>query len=809
METGDESTTAHTAQPPAAAGRHAAGAIRQGRGGVRRRIAVRGTTALLAAALLALALPVTAPATPFRQAGATDTTPPPIDLAIAVDESGSLSADDVERERDAADRIAVSEVNAQSRITVLGFASATRRGQTPVDEVCPTTALSPVAKERMGSCVGKLAKREKGQGDGTDFPAAIRQAVNRLTTNSTGGPRMLFLLTDGLLNVNDSPSYGQDVQSRERNSRLALAAALDEARKAQVQIWPLGFGSADPKALADMAAAGYQGACTNLAGATPKATVVDSAALGSTLQSAFAGARCLVTDEPQEGKPPADIYLRISPLATLATIVVSKGDAAVTADFYDPQGTKVRGSGEADGSHLQLSGAEQEVESLQITDPRPGRWRVHLDAPADHRSKLATVGVQWRGALRSSITLTPAAPHPGQQAAVQLHLQTRDGLPVTDPADVQTLQVSAELSGDGFDDRPITLRNDGSAGEGTFSGAVTVPATATGALEVVGVLGAVGLSADHRPFVTRIAVVNPDVTAYLDVSHADDKAGARLNPGKHVSFVVKAANTATTTHTLRVQLLDTRPGDLSVTPTAITLKPGESTTVTGRLMVGDQVPQGELSGRLQVFDTAHPGQPLDARLITVRVVPEPGAARRVWDAWWPAIVAVLLLLAGLAAWLVVRHRITISATDPGGLELCLLEAGAEEEEEEEGERSKLVVRSSAVGKNGWYGFAVVRDNSAPRLAPMPVGPYFVRRDRNRLAQLRQPGSAQTSVRYRQSVPVDQGRLRLRIDPGTRATRAPGTWLPSLLRPRPKTTRQSKASEHRPPTRSDSTYHADM
>jgi hypothetical protein len=811
METGDESTTEHTARLPAAH-RRTAGAVRHGRG-VRRRTAVRGTTALLTAALLTLALPAAAPAAPVRPGAltgtatgtASDTAPGPIDLAIAVDESGSLGAADVERERDAADRIAVSEVNARSRITVLGFASATRRGQTPVDEVCPTTALSPVAKERMGSCIGRLAKREKGQGDGTDFPAAIRQAVDRLTTNSTGGPRMLFLLTDGLLNVDDSPSYGTDVDSRGRNSRIALAAALDEARKAEVQIWPLGFGAADAKALADMAAAGYQGACTDLPGASPRATVVEPAALGSTLQSDFAAARCLVADKPQEGKPPTDIYLRISPLATLATIVVSKGDAAVTADFYDPRGTKVRGSGKTDSSQLQLSGAEQEVESLRITDPRPGRWRVHLDAPADHRSKLATVGVQWRGALRSSITLTPAAPRPGQQATVQLHLQTRDGLPVTDPADVRTLRVSAELSGDGFDDLPVTLRNDGGAGDGTFSGTVTVPSTATGALEVVGVLGAVGLTADHRPFVTRIAAVSPDVTAYLDVSHADDKAAARVHPGRHVPFVIKAANAAATAHTLRVQLLDTRPGDFSVTPAVITLKPGASATVTGRLTVGGQVPRGQLSGRLQVFDTAHPGQPLDARLVIVRVVPEPGALRRLWDAWWWAIVTAVLLLAAAAGWLAVRHRITVSTTDPGGLELCLLDADTEEEEE----RSKLLVRSSAVGKNGWYGFAVVRDNSAPRLTPMPSGPYFVRRDRNRLAQLRQPGAAQSPVRYRQSVPVDQGRLRLRIDPGTRVTRTPGVWLPSFLRPGPKSTQQDKAPDRRTPVRSDSGYHTDM
>ncbi|MFC7511373.1 choice-of-anchor X domain-containing protein [Streptomyces thermocarboxydus] len=67
------------------------------------------------------------------------------------------------------------------------------------------------------------------------------------------------------------------------------------------------------------------------------------------------------------------------------------------------------------------------------------------------------------------------------KARVELTLQTRDEQGVVDPADLRRLKVSGQLTGDGFDPVPLALSDDGEdgdkdAGDGRFTGTVTVPA---------------------------------------------------------------------------------------------------------------------------------------------------------------------------------------------------------------------------------------------------------------------------------------------------------------------------------------------
>lgn len=691
----------------------------------------------------------------------------PVDAAIVVDESGSLSPQDVERERDAAERIVVGEISDRSRMTVLGFASADNDRQSPVDEVCPAATLSGVAREKLSDCIGKLKRREKNEGAGTDFPSAIRQAVDRLSEGDPKMPRVLFLLTDGILDVVDSPIYG-DPKDRKANGERHLKEALAEARAAKVQIWPLGFGKADDAALQQMAVGAYQGSCDNLPQAKPKARTVKTAeAVGDALQAAFGGARCLVSDDPIKGRTPGAIKLRISPLATLASVVVSKGDPKVTVTYFDPRGEKVEPGKDRDRSTFHLTGTGKNVEALRITDPRPGTWTVRLDAPEGHRDKLASVGVQWRGALRSSITLKPTSPRPGESAVVRLRLQTRDHEPITNREDLDRLRVSASLTGDGFQPMPITLSEDKEGG--VFAGKVTVPETASGALKAVGVLGAVGLTADHRPFPTHIAGVNDEVRAEVQVSDAT------VHPGKGTRFTLKAENQSTTERVLSVDIEDTAPGDLTISPREFTLKPGESITEYGTLRAGTDTEPRRLAGKIQVSDTTADGQVLHADLVTLDVVPVPSWLERMWDTYWWAIVPGAVLLAGLIAYGIWALRARRMRADPSGLVLRLLvpHGGGHSE------GSSLPVNTGGVVP---FRFEVVdEDSDDPRLEPRPTnGSYQLRRG-PRGGLLRMPGRAEESVRLGSAVTLPTSLVQLRIDPGSRRGAPGGGVLRPLLR----------------------------
>ncbi|AWT45991.1 MULTISPECIES: vWA domain-containing protein [Streptomyces] len=752
-------------------------ARRLGPSGVRRTAAVLALLLLGPAALGRTALP-----TPLAPA-ASDATDA-VDLAVAVDESSSLSAADVERERDAAGRIAVGEISPASRMTVLGFASADNDDQSPVDEVCPTTALDAVAREKMDDCLRRLARRGPGRGTGTDFPNAIRQGVTRLSEHGGSRPRILFLLTDGKLDVSGSPSYGTDVDSREENGRRELTKALAEARAAKVQIWPLGFGDdLDMDALRDMAEGGYRGGCTDLEAARPRADrATDSQTLGDAVQRAFAGARCLVTDPPRKDTPPADISVPLSPLATLATIVVSKGDRAVRATYYDPRGRKIEPGSRSDGSTFTLAGSGGEVESLRITDPRPGRWQVRLDAPEGHRERLASVSVQWRGAVRSSIVLTPAAPRPGEKARVELTLQTRDEQGIGDPADLRRLKVSGRLTGDGFAPLDLALADDGERGDkedddGRFTGTVTIPRQATGAVKAVGVLGAVGLTADHRPFLTRIASPNPEVRAGLRVGDAE------VHPGGSVPFRLLASNDSDRPHTLRLTLRDTQPGAVALSLTEVTLAPGDSVDRAGRLTVGGELSPRALTARMEVSDADDAARPLDAKLVQVDVTPVPSWPHRVWDAWWWALVTGAVLLAALLGGFVWHRRQVREDVSPGGL---LLRLSVSDDSGEWTTSETAVPRK----RDPWYRFDVSDpDGPSPRLDPRPTGRYAVQRDPSTGFRLRAPDGRDQSYPLGRDVPLE-GRVRLRAERGTGgrpAARRPGRprWLADLL-PRQRT-----------------------
>lgn len=685
-----------------------------------------------------------------------------VNYAVAVDESASLAPEDMKAEKAAAARIAMGDVSASSHVTVFGFAAAETGDQRAVDPVCPRTALDAVGRESIGACIGKLRSRKKSEGTGTDFPSAIRQGVHDLSTGTDPSvPRVLFLLTDGRMDVTDSEKYGGEAH-REAEGERQLEAELKNAAAQRVQIWPLGFGSAPDRAQLDrMAAGGYQKGCVELPSARPKAGKVSGPKdLGPMLEKIFAAAHCLRYKQGPSERPPATLEIGISPLATVGSIVVDKGDTEVKVTYLDPSGHKVPTSGTYRESRFELAGAGGTVEALRITDPVPGVWKVKAEAPEGHRSLPVGVSVLWQGELRGAIRMDPPSPQAGQKTTVTMRLQTREGYEIKDPRDYEGLRVRSELTGDGFAPLDLRLTDDGTGADpgrsdGSFTGTVKIPEGADGALKVIGTLTASGLSADTRSEGGQVAPGTLPVTTTLTLPEAG------VHPGATVTATLSVSSTSDVPHTLRLSVTDIGQGMLSVAPAEIVVKPGESGTRKVRVEVapadvfGDRLGDDglRLGGTVTVVDATDSGRTLVQSPLSVRVTPEPG----IWDTYWWAFMsgAVLAVLAVVAvlAWL--RQRRT--RRDPFGLVLHLVS--------EEGDI--LGEHPAGHGHKQWYEFAVVEPHRSPRIERRSHGPYAVQRSPEGGAVLRRRGGGRTKL------PV-QGRVQLTDSLSLSLGSVPGT-----------------------------------
>ncbi|MDT9690075.1 vWA domain-containing protein [Streptomyces sp. P9(2023)] len=744
-----------------------------------------GGVLLLAGALLALSGPLgtagplgpgtaeAAQATAAKAAApAPAEGPDPIDFAVVVDQSASLADKDLALETEAAALLSQGEISERSRATVIGFGSSEKPGQSPVREVCPPTVADAAGRQRLSDCVPQLTRRDAGRmGPGTDFPAAIRQAVSRLTEDGRENtPKVVFLLTDGKLDVGDSPEYGTDKASRQSNGEKRLAEELARARAASVQVWPLGFGGEiDRAALTAMAEGGYRGSCADVPGAVPRMRVVDSAAgIDKALQETFAAARCARIAHGTAGKPPADLSVTIPPIATDGSLTVGKHDPKVRVTYYDPSGRKVPTQGELDGSTFEVSGQDGPVEALRVKNPMPGRWRVNIEAPEGHRDREVAVRAIWQGRLRSEVTLDPASPRAGEEAVVEVRMQTRRGVVITDPQLLAGVSVSAVLSGPGFAPVRVRLADDGRApdrraADVRFTGRITVPATATGDLELVTDMAAPGITSDRRPLHTKITEGTPAVTAGLTVDRVT------VHPGATVRGTLDVTNNDSGPHSLRLALKDQTPGaDLKVSPATVTAEAGRKTRFDFTVTVGDGTPVGELGGQVVVLDTGDGDRDLDTAFLDVRVEAPPTW----WDRWWGAVAAAaaVLLLAG--AFTAVRLLAGIRRKDLTGVRLELLRDGQV--------LSTIGIRKGQ-SRGGEYLFTIEEARGAApalRRARGSAAAHRLRRTGRGDLLLRPKGGREFGVRLGVPAGLDDFELVVgdgrRPSRGTDAGRTPGT-----------------------------------
>ncbi|TQM84464.1 von Willebrand factor type A domain-containing protein [Saccharothrix saharensis] len=658
------------------------------------------TTPWWPAVLLALIVLLSTPAGTWPSATAQDDTPQvePISIVILVDESGSISEDDLRREREAAATIALGEFAPDSTVAVVGFASD-NGGQSPVDVVCPPVRVGTGQDQQtLADCVGRLRKRGQGEGDGTDHYAALQQAMTYFGDDDR--PKAIFLLTDGRLDVSDSPRYGPDNMSDQRNNAAlrGIDVTLAEAAAKQVQVWPLGFGDVDRPQLDRFAEKGAQGSCGAKA-PKPSATVIeDSGAVADVLLAAFRSARCAGSDEIRRATlspgGESEMTVRVPGIATDGSIVVVKRDPRVAVEFTDPEGRVVPKEGAAFGSTFQGSGANGPVEALRIVNPVPGPWLVRLTSPADLPALDVTAVAIWQGAVRATLTVDPPAPQAGTEAKVLLGIQTRNGA-VSDPAELSSLDFSVVVDGQGGP-APVALNDSGQggdtrAGDGLYTGAVAVPESGVDELRVVGTVSGIGITGDTRSVVASVSRGRGALAAQLRVPPTDTVA-----PGGSVAVAAVVDNVGGFKAKVRVLIDEVSPGTRASVPDEQTEfevpAAGNAEYRFDVVFAADTRPGGN-SLRLKVVDEA--GNTLANYPLSVIVAHPPPPTP-----WWLYIGAPSLLAVLLAAlrW----RRAHRAARDVRGLAVYLYVNGRPH-----GDVAAPQVRSTR------FLFAVRRDEDGP------------------------------------------------------------------------------------------------
>ena len=448
-----------------------------------------------------------------------------VDVVILADESGSMQQfpNETQGEQQAATQIVQEEWSTQSQVAIYGFGSAPPGAptQAAIDQYCGPTQLTDAGRARLAQCAAEIKPRTQAQGYNTDFAAALVQAKTVLGAAPPGSLPLVFILTDGKLDV--GPDVGTPLRAcpprspmpsgtrrRRRTSRTPRPASWVSSRRSARR------SGRSASAARTRASCRYSPAAARKAGAPPALGSIPSAAIvppGDTgtqeteaIQSkvlgAFANARCAVLDQVSWFPLPAGVSVTktvtISELATFASLIVDKGDPRVVVSYTDPASNKVSdntGNGQPsgsfpDGTSYALGGGGQSpLESLRLTDPDPGNVDGDVHRPArrpgaDGRPGGAVAGrgaagVRQPAGRRSRSSLPAGGPahgplqaRPGQRA----RRTRRRSFAVTWPGGTAvTVPARLDVASGDFTAQPLIP-----AGAGRGSAHVTVTAASPG-----------------------------------------------------------------------------------------------------------------------------------------------------------------------------------------------------------------------------------------------------------------------------------------------------------------------------------------
>jgi hypothetical protein len=602
---------------------------------------------------------------------------PPLQVVVLVDESGSLSEPDVVKEKEAARTIVFSVLASNSVVSVVGFGSSNGPGQSAVRVACQPTVLdAPQKKDSLAQCVESLHRRTPEEGNGTDHVAALQQALAYVRS---GGPekKVVFLLTDGKLDVSESPSWGSTPERRNAAALAKVKDVLADLDSAGAQVWPLGFGNVDNAALRDFA----QGKSCTPGIADPHEQITPtSTALYGALTEAFSSASCVKYGPLETGHLPTggsvDFTIEIPPVASDASIVVYKRDPRVLVEYRDPSNKPVSA-----GPNFEPAGQATETESLRITEPEPGRWTIHLSS-ADVPAQDVAATVVYQAAVKANLTVSPPQPAAGQPVDVDMQVWAR-GHAITDPQSLAGLSFVTTLTGSsGFPQQQVTLSDPDH--DGTFTGQLTVPNGASGDITFTGQVSGIGIGGDTRELSTKVL----SAAAAIQAQILFDTNRAAVTPGGTISGTVSVTNNSGQPARLRLDVADPSPGTaLTVDPATVQAAPGTSTTAF-TLRFGANTAIGSSGATLRLVDDANPSVVVAQRQLATEVAPEPGLGQKLFWLW----VALGALLLGALLFLLARLRARSQASKVRGLRAQLLQSGFAKSELEPREPSSKIFR---------------------------------------------------------------------------------------------------------------------
>ncbi|QXJ21192.1 VWA domain-containing protein [Actinomadura graeca] len=600
----------------------------------------------IARGLLAAAIAGLPPAFPQR-ADARAPEPTPLDLVVAVDESGSLTAGDVRAEAEAAATIVQSGLNPRTRVTVLGFGSAGANGRKAVTQYCrPTVVTTAGQLQYLSSCVKGLHPRTEAEGNDTDHVAALAEALRVLRSGGQGNAvKSVFLLTDGRTDVGASGPGDGATQERLRDE-------LGTARREGVGIWPLGFGpSVDQAGLDGFAEGGAQRGCDQRIESRPRARRVrDSRQVARSLVEAYAAASCYRVSPPSEGDlPPGgtlDLPLAVPAVASEATLTVAKGDPRVRVEFVAPDGRTVPEGGTP--GRFTRSGTGGTIEALRVAAPLNGRWRIRLTAPAGVAAQRVGATTMYQGVIRSTLVVERPTARTGEQVTVRLSLVTRAGY-VQDPKELVGLNFAVTATGQALGaGRAVPMRDDGrppddAPGDGSYAGVLTAPGT-PGKVTLTGRVEGPGLRSGSNPAATVNVIARPpEIQGEV---HLD---GRTAHPGGAVRGTIRLHNSTSRTVRARLVLRAPPKAQATVTPgTTLTVPPGGSSHPFA-VRFGEAAGLGRASVTVQLVDEADPAKVYLAGQRGIGVEGPPGWLER--HSWQILGGIALVALALAAAWL--------------------------------------------------------------------------------------------------------------------------------------------------------------
>ncbi len=442
-----------------------------------------------------------------------------------------------------------------------------------------------------------------------------------------------------------------------------INAVPSELKDKQIEVWPLGFGSADTASLNKIARDGYPGAGRCELPATPSA---DAPRTGEDLLAATGRTVAALTPLNQCR---ATATVRIPLPATDATIHVGHEDR-LTVGFCEPHpvgGPRdcsdrniIRpGKTASDSFTFEPAPAAGGYDRLHITRPMPGEWTVVATAPPGGPPIMIDPQVEWEGTPRTAMLVRPAPPLPGAAGGppmvnVEARLYTRaDALKIPGALAGVTAEITLNYGSD--DQSPVMIgpkprfaADSGGSDIVVFAAPVALPVNATGHLDFTAVIS---WPSGTKPTSTRLTYS----TSVKEM--VESRAGAESLPSVPIVTIpnlngplprggMLSGYVTVTGRWDNIGSITLEPAAewkaLGVTMDPVTLNKGDvrdGEPVKLTIHASDNALPGPVGGIIQAFDTSPAHRLLGDQFVDLTIVPF--AANSPTDQWMVAFFVLL------------------------------------------------------------------------------------------------------------------------------------------------------------------------